>query len=93
MTGAADRRADMTAAAGDRGGVTGAADSDIAVRYPQQQVALVDLLDRVLAGGVVIAGDVTLSIADVPLVHVSLRALVMSVRAQTCAPPPIRAAS
>ncbi|HUA30424.1 MAG TPA: gas vesicle protein [Streptosporangiaceae bacterium] len=73
--------------------MTEAADSGLAVRYPQQQVALVDLLDRVLAGGVVIAGDVTLSIADVPLVHVSLRALVMSVRAQMCATPPTRPAS
>jgi Gas vesicle protein len=41
----------------------------------------VDLLDRVLAGGVVIAGDITLSIADVELVRISLRALVTSIRA------------
>lgn len=74
-------------------GVSGAAGADIAVRYPQQQVALVDLLDRVLAGGVVLAGDVTLSIADVPLVRVSLRALVMSVRAETSASPGTRASS
>jgi hypothetical protein len=47
----------------------------------QERIALVDLLDRVLAGGVVIAGDVTLSIADVDLVTVSLRALVTSVSA------------
>jgi Gas vesicle protein len=47
----------------------------------QERVALVDLLDRVLAGGVVIAGDVTLSIANVDLVTVSLRALVTSVSA------------
>jgi Gas vesicle protein len=46
-----------------------------------ERIALVDLLDRVLAGGVVIAGDVTLSIADVDLVVVSLRALVTSVSA------------
>ncbi len=46
-----------------------------------RQVALVDLLDRVLAGGVVIAGEVTLCIADVDLVRISLRALVASVRA------------
>ncbi len=46
-----------------------------------ERVALVDLLDRVLAGGVVIAGDVTLSIAEVDLVTVSLRALVTSVGA------------
>lgn len=42
---------------------------------------LVDLLDRLLAGGVVIAGDVTLSIADVDLVRVRLLALVSSVSA------------
>jgi hypothetical protein len=45
----------------------------------EQEVALVDLLDRLLGGGVVIAGDITLGIADVDLVHVSLRALISSV--------------
>jgi hypothetical protein len=44
-----------------------------------ERIALVDLLDRVLAGGVVIAGDITLSIAEVDLVRVSLRALVTSI--------------
>ncbi|MDW5328262.1 gas vesicle protein [Plantactinospora sp. KLBMP9567] len=44
-------------------------------------VALVDLLDRVLATGVVVSGDLVLSIADVDLVYVSLRALLASVRA------------
>ena len=46
-----------------------------------ERIALVDLLDRVLADGVVIVGDVTLSIAEVDLVKVSLRALVTSVSA------------
>jgi gas vesicle protein GvpA/GvpJ/GvpM family len=45
-----------------------------------QRIALVDLLDRLLTGGVVIAGDVTISIADVDLVRISLRALVASIR-------------
>ena len=45
----------------------------------QREVALVDLVDRLLGGGVVIAGEITLSVADVDLVHVSLRALVSSV--------------
>ena len=45
----------------------------------QREVALVDLVDRLLAGGVVIGGDLTLSIADVDLVYVSLRALITSV--------------
>ncbi|WP_181442169.1 gas vesicle protein [Streptomyces tateyamensis] len=49
----------------------------------QRNVALVDLLDRVLAGGVVIEGEITLSIADVDLVRISLRALVASVRSIT----------
>ena len=48
---------------------------------PAERIALVDLLDRVLAGGVVVAGEVTLSIADVDMVTVSLRALVTSVSA------------
>lgn len=50
-------------------------------RVADRRIALVDLLDRVLAGGVVITGEVTLSIADVDLVHVSLRTLVTSVSA------------
>jgi hypothetical protein len=50
-------------------------------RFPAERIALVDLLDRVLAGGVVVAGEVTLSIADVDLVTISLRALVTSVSA------------
>jgi Gas vesicle protein len=44
-----------------------------------RRIALVDLLDRVLAGGVVISGDVVLSIADVDMVVISLRTLVSSV--------------
>jgi Gas vesicle protein len=44
-----------------------------------ERIALVDLLDRVLAGGVVISGEVRLAIADVDLVNVSLRALISSV--------------
>lgn len=48
-----------------------------ALRY--QRIALVDLLDRVLAGGVVIMGEVRLAIADVDLVTISLRALISSV--------------
>ncbi|MFD4143913.1 MULTISPECIES: gas vesicle protein [unclassified Streptomyces] len=45
-----------------------------------RQVALIDLLDRLLSGGVVITGDVVLSIADIDLVRVSLRALIVSIR-------------
>ena len=45
----------------------------------QREVALVDLVDRLLAGGVVLGGDITLTIADVDLVYVGLRALITSV--------------
>ena len=45
----------------------------------EREVALVDLVDRLLAEGVVIAGDITLSVADVDLVYVGLRALVTTV--------------
>jgi hypothetical protein len=45
----------------------------------QREVTLVDLVDRLLGGGVVISGDITLAVAGVDLVQVSLRALVASV--------------
>jgi Gas vesicle protein len=45
---------------------------------PAARIALVDLLDRVLAEGVVITGDIVLSVADVDLVTISLRALLAS---------------
>ena len=45
----------------------------------EQDVALIDLLDRLLGGGVVIFGDITLAAADVDLVYVGLRALIASV--------------
>jgi hypothetical protein len=48
-------------------------------RPPGREVALVDLLDRLLDGGAVVVGDLVLAIADVDLVLVSVRALLMSV--------------
>lgn len=47
--------------------------------FGDREVALVDLLDRLLAGGVVLTGDVTISLAGVDLVRISLRALVTSI--------------
>ncbi|MGW1616016.1 gas vesicle protein [Streptomyces sp. NPDC002285] len=47
-----------------------------------RQVALIDLLDRLLSGGVVLTGDVVLSIADIDLVRISLRAVVIAIREQ-----------
>ena len=45
----------------------------------EREVSLLDLVDRLLDGGVVIHGDITLAVADVDLVYVGLRALVASV--------------
>ena len=45
------------------------------------QIALVDLLDRLLGTGVVLAGNVVISLAGVDLVQVRLHALISSVRA------------
>ena len=45
----------------------------------RQQVTLLDLVDRVLNKGVVLSGDITLSVADVDLVYVGLRVLLSSV--------------
>jgi len=49
---------------------------------PQGQISLVDLLDRLLGTGVVLAGDVVISLAGVDLVEVRLHALITSVRAE-----------
>ncbi|MEU9015607.1 gas vesicle protein [Streptomyces sp. NPDC048479] len=53
---------------------------------PNRQVALIDLLDRLLSGGVVLTGDLVLSIADIDLVRISLRALIVSVGTQNPSP-------
>jgi hypothetical protein len=47
----------------------------------ERNVALIDVLDRLLEGGVVLTGDLTLAIADVDLVRISLRALICPVEA------------
>ncbi|PVZ09561.1 gas vesicle protein [Actinomycetospora cinnamomea] len=47
--------------------------------FGDEEVALVDLLDRLLAGGVVLVGDLTISLAGVDLVRISLRALITSI--------------
>jgi hypothetical protein len=44
----------------------------------RDEVTLVELVDRVLNKGVVVSGDITLSVADVDLVYVGLRLLLAS---------------
>ena len=45
----------------------------------EEEVTLVELVDRVLSTGVVLNGDITLSVAGVDLVYVGLRVLLSSV--------------
>jgi hypothetical protein len=43
-----------------------------------REVTLLDLLDRLLQGGIVIHGDITLAVADIDLVDLTLSLLVGS---------------
>ncbi len=42
-------------------------------------VTLVELLDRVIDRGVILAGDITISVADVDLIYLGLRVMLSSV--------------
>ena len=44
-----------------------------------QEVTLLDLLDRVIDRGVILAGDVTLSVSQVDLIYLGLRMLLAPV--------------
>jgi hypothetical protein len=50
--------------------------SDAIEKWSDNQVALVDLIDRVIGGGVVITGDVVIGVAGVDLVYLGLRLVV-----------------
>ena len=60
----------------------------------QRQMTLVDLLDRVLGKGVVAYGDIVLSIADLDLVYLNLRAVLSSIgtleKGQGSFPPEVK---
>lgn len=51
----------------------------VSVETRARNVALIDLLDRLLQGGVVIQGDITLAAADVDLVRVDLQLMVAAI--------------
>jgi hypothetical protein len=46
---------------------------------PEQSIALVELLDRLLDKGVVVSGEITIAVADIDLIQLGLRALLSSV--------------
>lgn len=51
----------------------------VSSRAEVRDVALIDLLDRLLQGGVVIQGDITLAAADIDLVRLDVRLLVAAI--------------
>lgn len=55
-------------------------------RSSDPPIALVDLLDRLLGVGVVLAGDIVISLAGVDLVQVRLHALITTIRADMVEP-------
>jgi hypothetical protein len=47
----------------------------------ENELTVLELLDRLLDKGVVLTGDITLSVADVDLVRIGLRLLISAVEA------------
>lgn len=45
----------------------------------EKQIVLLDLLDRILNKGVILWGDITISVADVDLIYLGLKVLLASV--------------
>lgn len=76
----------MTAPSAEPAVPPGSAAVDSQRPLARRQVALVDLLDRLLGSGVVLTGSLTLGIADVDLVRIDLRALISSVNARVPSP-------
>ena len=54
-------------------------DFDIAPLLDDQRISLCETLDRVLNTGVVVHGDITISVANIDLIYIGLRALLTSV--------------
>ncbi|MEI8186630.1 MAG: gas vesicle protein [Chlorobiaceae bacterium] len=44
-----------------------------------KEITILDILDRVLTKGVVITGDIVISVADIDLIYFGLRVLLSSV--------------
>ena len=44
-----------------------------------KEVTLLELLDRVVDHGVILAGDITISVADVDLIYLGLRVMLSSI--------------
>lgn len=53
---------------------------------PAETVTLADLLDRVIEGGVVVAGNAIISVAGIDLIYLDLRLLLASIETLTGEP-------
>lgn len=53
--------------------------ADQQMMHATQATNLADILERVLDKGIVIAGDITISIADIELLNIRIRLLIASV--------------
>ncbi|WP_139487947.1 gas vesicle protein [Brevibacillus dissolubilis] len=51
----------------------------MAIQHSNQSSTLIDVLDKILDKGLVIAGDIKISVADVDLLSIKIRLLVASV--------------
>lgn len=49
-----------------------------------KEVTLLEILDRVLDKGVVVSGDLVISLADVDLIYIGLKVLISSVETMEC---------
>jgi hypothetical protein len=63
------------------------AGAEVLPRAPRaaRDVSLIDLLDRLLQGGIVLHGDLILSAADIDLVRLDVRVLVAAIDKATAA--------
>ncbi|MEI6758103.1 MAG: gas vesicle protein [Chlorobium sp.] len=49
------------------------------IYHVNKEVTILEVLDRVLTKGVVITGDIVISVADIDLIYVGLKVLLSSV--------------
>jgi len=47
---------------------------------PTREGALVDLVDRIIMKGIILHADVIISVADIPLIGISLRAAIAGIK-------------
>ena len=62
-------------------------EQEVAARATER-ASLVDLLDRVIGTGVVLSGDIVISLAGVDLVMIRLRALLTTIHGPETEPKP-----